>query len=73
MLTDCIETLGAGIFFGLIAILAIGTSPLWIPAAVITGFLRGEASPEILRDPLFYKIGSAVSLAILALVLWLGS
>ena len=73
MLTNAIEAVGLWVFLGLLTVLAIATSPLWIPAAVITGLIRGEASPDILRDLLFYHTAAAMALVMLVLVTWLGS
>ena len=70
MLTDIIDRVGIGVFFGLLAALAIATSPLWMPAAVITGYRRGVAGPQILEYREFYLWGM-VTVAVGAVLLWL--
>lgn len=70
MLTNAIEAVGLWVFLGLLTVLAIATSPLWMPAAVITGYRRGVAGPEILEYREFY-LWSMATVAVGAVALWL--
>ena len=70
MLTNAIEAVGLWVFLGLLTVLAIATSPLWLPAALITGYRRGVAGPEILEHREFY-LWSMATVAVGTVLLWL--
>ena len=70
MLTNAIEAVGLWVFLGLLTVLAMATSPLWLPAALITGYRRGIAGPEILEYREFY-LWSMATVAVGTVLLWL--
>lgn len=70
MLTNAIEAVGLWVFLGLLTVLAMATSPLWLPAALITGYRKGIAGPQILEYREFY-LWSMATVAVGAVALWL--